>query len=82
MTRSEIERTFNINTFGVIRLTQAVLPHMKRRKNGRIITVTSNAGRVGEMWNYLHKDIPNPLLFLQYVVMKYCCLVIHEKIKH
>lgn len=36
------------NLFGVVRLTNAVLPHMRARRNGRIINVGSAAAWVGE----------------------------------
>ncbi|XP_054752626.2 retinol dehydrogenase 8-like [Lytechinus pictus] len=47
MPRSTIEGMFNINTIGVIRLTQAVMPHMKQRHKGKILTVSSRGGRTG-----------------------------------
>lgn len=49
MPRSKIEQAFNINAIGVIRLTQAVLPHMKQRKKGTILTVSSKGGRIGKI---------------------------------
>ena len=41
------ERTITINLFGTVWLTQAILPHMKARKYGRIAHVTSIAGKEG-----------------------------------
>jgi 3-oxoacyl-[acyl-carrier protein] reductase len=41
------ERTVIINLFGTVWLTQAVLPHMKSRKYGRIAHVASIAGKEG-----------------------------------
>ena len=41
------ERTVTINLFGTVWLTQAVLPHMKARKYGRIAHVASIAGKEG-----------------------------------
>lgn len=41
------ERTITINLFGTIWLTQAILPHMKARKYGRIAHVASIAGKEG-----------------------------------
>ena len=41
------ERTVSINLFGAIWVTQAVLPHMKARKYGRIAHVASIAGKEG-----------------------------------
>ena len=41
------EKTVTINLFGTIWLTQAVIPHMKFRKYGRIAHVASIAGKEG-----------------------------------
>ena len=41
------ERTVTINLFGTVWLTQAVLPHMKAKKYGRIAHVASIAGKEG-----------------------------------
>ncbi|MFZ3047867.1 MAG: SDR family oxidoreductase [Desulfatirhabdiaceae bacterium] len=46
--REKWERTVNMNLWGVINCTRAVLDHMIRRKYGAIISVGSDAGRVGE----------------------------------
>jgi NAD(P)-dependent dehydrogenase (short-subunit alcohol dehydrogenase family) len=43
----DFERTLRINLFGTIWLTQAVLPLMKENKYGRIVHVTSIAGKEG-----------------------------------
>ena len=40
----EAERIFDVNFFGVIRMTQAVLPHMRDKKKGRIIQISSRSG--------------------------------------
>jgi len=39
----------NINIFGPISLTKAVLPHMIKQKVGQIIVTSSVAGKVGEL---------------------------------
>jgi NAD(P)-dependent dehydrogenase (short-subunit alcohol dehydrogenase family) len=39
-------RQFETNFFGVIRVTQAVLPHMRERKKGRILMMSSVSGFV------------------------------------
>ncbi len=40
-TEEEISRQFDTNVFGLIRVTQAVLPHLRARKSGHIINVSS-----------------------------------------
>ncbi len=42
---AEIERLYAQNTVGAIRVTQAVLPQMRQRKKGRLLFVSSVAGR-------------------------------------
>lgn len=44
----EARRQFEVNVFGLARLTQLVLPAMRERKSGRIINVSSIAGRIYE----------------------------------
>ncbi|MDJ1505741.1 SDR family oxidoreductase [Xanthocytophaga agilis] len=42
----QITRQFNTNVLGVIRVTQAFLPHLRERKSGLIINTTSIGGLV------------------------------------
>jgi short-subunit dehydrogenase len=42
----EIRREFETNFFGLVRLTQLVLPGMRRRGRGRILNVSSMGGRI------------------------------------
>lgn len=43
----QIYKMFETNVFGVMRVSRAVLPHMRKQKSGAIINVTSMAGYVG-----------------------------------
>ncbi|WP_029947380.1 oxidoreductase [Leifsonia aquatica] len=42
----EGRRQFDVNLFGAIRLTQLVIPHMRKQRSGRIINVTSIGGKI------------------------------------
>lgn len=44
---SEIRRLFDTNVFGTMAMTRAVIPHMRARRRGRIVMITSVAGRMG-----------------------------------
>lgn len=43
------DKVIGINFYGVVKLTHALLPQMIERKYGRIVNVSSDAGRVGSL---------------------------------
>lgn len=45
---SEAKYQFDVNVFGLARLSQAVLPYMRAQKSGLIINISSMAGKFGE----------------------------------
>lgn len=45
---AEARRQFDVNIFGLARLTQLVLPHLRAQGSGRIINVSSMGGRIYE----------------------------------
>jgi short-subunit dehydrogenase len=45
---SEARYQFDVNIFGMARLTQLVLPHMRTQRSGRIINISSIGGKLGE----------------------------------
>lgn len=45
--RENWDKVFNVNTFGTINCTNAVIPYMKAQKSGKIVNSTSVAAEVG-----------------------------------
>jgi short-subunit dehydrogenase len=41
---AQAQRVFNVNVFGVMRMTKAVLPHMRAQGTGRVINISSVLG--------------------------------------
>ncbi|TQM64754.1 oxidoreductase [Humibacillus xanthopallidus] len=44
----EARRQFEVNVFGLARLTQLVIPHMRTRRRGRIVNISSIGGKIYE----------------------------------
>ncbi|EFB40254.1 hypothetical protein pah_c221o052 [Parachlamydia acanthamoebae str. Hall's coccus] len=44
---SEIRNVFEMNVFGLLRVTRAILPYMRKRRSGHIINLSSIGGLVG-----------------------------------
>ena len=45
-TDAQIRRQFEVNVFGLLEVTRAVLPHLRSKKSGIIINVTSVGGKI------------------------------------
>jgi NAD(P)-dependent dehydrogenase (short-subunit alcohol dehydrogenase family) len=67
---AQTRNLFDVNVFGLIRMTKAVLPHMRTRGSGRIINVSSVAGFV-----------PNPFM-ANYVATKHAVEGYSESLDH
>ena len=48
---ADLRRTFEVNFFGTWGVTRAVLPHMREARSGRVISVTSIGGLIGQPFN-------------------------------
>ena len=46
-TDEEMFKQFDVNVFGLLKVTRAVLPHMRKAKSGVIINISSFLGKIG-----------------------------------
>ncbi|CAM5232987.1 oxidoreductase [Streptomyces coeruleorubidus] len=67
---AQAQRIFEVNVFGLMRMTKAVLPHMRRQGRGRIINISSVIGFV-----------PNPFMAV-YVATKHAVEGYSESVDH
>src|SRR5262249_32899066 len=49
LSEEEIQRVFEVNVFGTMAVTRAVLPHMRAAGRGRVIIISSVGGRMGSI---------------------------------
>jgi NAD(P)-dependent dehydrogenase (short-subunit alcohol dehydrogenase family) len=49
LSEEEIRNVFDVNFFGALRVTRAVLPHMRHAGEGRIVMMSSAGGRIAAM---------------------------------
>ncbi|PLR75258.1 short-chain dehydrogenase/reductase [Bacillus sp. V3-13] len=42
----QIQRQFDVNVFGIMRVIKEILPHFRAKRNGMIINITSQGGRI------------------------------------
>jgi NAD(P)-dependent dehydrogenase (short-subunit alcohol dehydrogenase family) len=59
---ADIRATFDVNFFGLIAVTQAMLPLLKKSAAGRIVNLTSILGSLGE-----HRDPASPIYGMLYM---------------
>ena len=45
----DIRKMFDANVFGVMQVTRAALPHMRKARRGRILMISSVGGRIGSL---------------------------------
>jgi len=57
MTLEDMEKVINVNYWSVLHGCRTVLPHMMERKYGKIVSIGSDAGRVGERGEAVYSGI-------------------------
>src|SRR5262245_42345485 len=49
LSEDDIRRVFDVNVFGAMLVTRHALPHLRQARRGRIVMMSSIAGRIGSM---------------------------------
>ena len=57
--KTDIEKTFKINTFSFLKIIQLILPKMMKNKWGRIINISSTGGLDGDKGTLLYSSSKN-----------------------
>ncbi|MCB4802203.1 NAD(P)-dependent dehydrogenase (short-subunit alcohol dehydrogenase family) [Methylobacterium brachiatum] len=55
LTDEQIRRHFDTAVFGHMNMMRELIPHMRRRRRGAIVNVTSEAGRIGFPYNSIYE---------------------------
>lgn len=55
LTDEQIRRHFDTAVFGHMNMIRAIIPHMRTRRSGTIVNVTSGAGRIGFPYNSIYE---------------------------
>lgn len=58
---AQAQAMFDVNVFGVIRMTNAVLPHMRKQRRGRIINLSSVLGFIPAPFSTLYASTKHAL---------------------
>lgn len=53
---AQVKALFDVNVFGVMRVTNAVLPTMRRQMNGRIVNISSILGLIPSPYNAIYSS--------------------------
>jgi NADP-dependent 3-hydroxy acid dehydrogenase YdfG len=63
-TEQQVKQQFDVNLFGLIEVTKAVLPGMRQQKSGTIINVSSVGGRITFPFSSLYHATKTHLAFI------------------
>jgi NADP-dependent 3-hydroxy acid dehydrogenase YdfG len=54
VTDAQVQRMFDVNVFGALRMIRAVVPHMRAQRSGRIVNISSIAGKLSTPVNGIY----------------------------